>query len=203
MFTGYDAFDGVRGGAAELGNDERALIMSNYLASAGYSDLAPHISERLEASWGEVGVETTASLIPLIIEIAAVEAGGGSAAIESIGMWANRLKNYSAASRRSKLWNGVITNMLGGTRYYGTSRAMASGTNLTGEMLKIAAADELGNYIYGRDKMGLTFGASMGYGMAMSESLMTSQLGRRIPFLPAILQKISQQQVVDQNCGMV
>jgi hypothetical protein len=35
MFTGYDAFDGVRGGAAELGNDERALIMSNYLASAG------------------------------------------------------------------------------------------------------------------------------------------------------------------------
>jgi len=196
MFTGYDAFDGITGGAAEIGNDERALIMSNYLAGNGYSDLSPHIQERLEAGWGEVGVETTASLVPLIIEIAAVEAGGGAAAIESIGLWANRLKNYSAVSRRSKLWNGIITNTLGGTRYYGTTRAMRSGTNLTGEMLKIAAADELGNYIYGRDKMGLTFGGSMGYGMAMAESLMTSQLGRKLPFLPGILQKLSQSRAI-------
>jgi len=196
LFTGYDAFDAISGGAAELGNDERALIMSNYLASTGYSDLAPHIKERLEAGWGEVSVETTASLVPLIIEIAAVEAGGGAAAVESIGLWANRLKNFNAVSRRSKLWNGIITNTLGGTRYYGTTRAMKTGTSLTGEMLKIAAADELGNYIYGRNKMGLTFGGSMGYGMAMAESLMTSQLGRKIPFLPAILQKLSQSRAI-------
>ena len=37
--------------------------------------------------------------------------------------------------------------------------------NKLGEMIKIAGADELGNMVYGRDKMGLTFGASMGYGI--------------------------------------
>ena len=199
MFTGYDAFDAVGGGRAELGMDERAVIMSNYLAGNGYSDLAPHISNRLERGWGEVGVETTASLVPLIMEIAAIEAGGGGAAIESIGMWANRIKNATATTRRSKLWNGVITSTFGGTRYVGKgrfARELPTNASAVGEMLKIAGADELGNMVYGRDKMGLTFGASMGYGMSMAESLMTSQLARRIPFLIPIMAKVSESRII-------
>jgi len=199
LFTGYDMFDAINGGAAELGDDERAQEISNYLSTARFDSYDPHIKERLHKGWTEWTVETGASLLPLAAEIMLVEVGGGNLALAHMASWANKIKTVG---RGSKLWNGIVTSTFGGARnwhttaMHGTRYLKPSGASAIGEMVKIAAADEIGNFTYGRDKMGLTFGASMGYGMSMAEGMMQSQLGRRIPFLVPIMRRVSESRVI-------
>jgi ribosomal protein L22 len=199
MFTKYDMFDAIGGGAAEIGDDERAQEISNYLSSARFDTHDEHIKERLSRDWDQQMVETAAGIAPLVAEVMLVEVGGGGAAIAHIGAWANRAKTVG---RGSKLWNGLVTSTFGGARnwhttaMHGTRYLKPSGASAIGEMIKLGAADEIGNFTYGREKMGLTFGASMGYGMSFAESLMQSSLGRKIPFLVPIMRRVSESKVI-------
>ena len=199
MFTKYDMFDAIGGGAAEIGNDERAQEISNYLSTARFDTHDEHIKERLHQGWDQWTVETVSGLAPLVAEVMLVEVGGGNAALAHIASWANKAKRVG---RGSKLWNGLITSTFGGARnwhttaMHGTRYLKPSGASAVGELIKLGAADEIGNFTYGREKMGLTFGASMGYGMSFAESLMQSKLGRRIPFLVPIMRRVSESRAI-------